>query len=630
MRSRFSVPRHEPWVLPGPLKLMLSKPLIGMVVLSCIAFSVACDGGTLVRDPRGNTEVSLVISDPATAPAQLAALIDFVSYRITCPASSLTPYDDSVDIAGNFESVGSANPAVWTLVTDLPLSLCTIALWVFYEDEIICSGSDMLPIVDDNDPLAPNKVNVVLQCSLSVNPPSGDVDIDGDYTFVHGNYCPQVFWLGALPTVVAPAVPAVTNIQTSSLDMDNTCGQNCDPQTCDFLTNPPVCTPGPDLGLVSTLVAPAGKGTFGDPNALDTTYTCDPLFPGPTEICVVVSDGDIDCDQTRCLTIVCPGLCDGVVCDDGNECTRDRCDPSTGLCSNDPAPDGIACSSCNSTCQAGICDINVPFTADFNASSMFIQANLQLGYSATLVNPYSGASSLVSGDFRVNFATYKGIGTADTLSGINVGEILTIQDPLVGPQTVCGVETIFAQNGLDVVFLADDFIVLIDMLVEGGTDADLLWVNAGNDIVRGNSGNDTIDGGPGDDIIEGGTGNDTITLWPGSGLDSISGGTDVDRVEINAVPSQIVITTAVNPAYEFDISYLGVPMAEIREVEFIVVRPDLNSVVGDVLVDVANCVGAVGDVCNLCGNNILNGGEECDDGNNVNGDGCAADCTAEY
>lgn len=30
-----------------------------------------------------------------------------------------------------------------------------------------------------------------------------------------------------------------------------------------------------------------------------------------------------------------------------------------------------------------------------------------------------------------------------------------------------------------------------------------------------------------------------------------------------------------------------------------------------------------------CGNGILDAGEECDDGNNVDGDGCAADCTIE-
>jgi len=36
----------------------------------------------------------------------------------------------------------------------------------------------------------------------------------------------------------------------------------------------------------------------------------------------------------------------------------------------------------------------------------------------------------------------------------------------------------------------------------------------------------------------------------------------------------------------------------------------------------------VGDACDVqrCGNGILEGGEECDDGNGVSGDGCSADC----
>jgi cysteine-rich repeat protein len=603
-----------------------------MVVLSCIAFGVACDGGSPTAGAFGDTEVNLVISDPATAPEQFATLIDFVSYRITCPASSLTPYDDSVDLNGTFESDGNANPAVWTLVTDLPLSLCTITLWVFYEDEVICSGSEVLSIVEDDNPLAPNKANIVLECDLSVNGPSGDLDVDGSYEFIHGNYCPKLVWLGAIPFVVDATVPAVTTIETESFDPDGTCGLNCDPQTCDFTQNPPVCTAAPDPGLTSTLFAPAGNGAFGDPNALDTTYTCDPLFPGPTELCVVASDGDNDCDQIRCLTIVCPDLCEGVVCNDAEECTRDRCDPLTGLCSNDPAPDGIACNNCNNTCATGACT-GVAFTADFvaNDSTVFIASDLQSPYNPTFVNPYSGATKTVLGTFNVNNSTYLGIGTADVLSGITTtgtqNEILTIQD-LVHPQTVCGIETITSLNGFDVLFLADDYIMLQGMVMEGGNTGDVLWSNAGDDTLRGKTGTDLLDGGPGNDIIEGGNGNDTVTLWPGSGFDSISGGDGIidnailDRVEIGAIQSQILISPAADLSYEFDIFYLGTPMAQIREVEFL----DMN----DASIDLTLCTGGPGDVCNLCGNDDLNGDEGCDDGNNVNGDGCAADCTAEY
>ncbi len=618
---------------------MLCKPLIGMVVLSSMAVIASCDGGSPADGAAGGTEVSLVISDPATAAEELSTLIDFVSYRISCPASSLTPYDDSVDLNGNFEAAVNANPSVWTLVTDLPLSPCTISMWVFYDSEVVCSGSDMLTIVEDDNPLAPNKANVVLACNLSVNAPSGDVDIDGSFTFLHGNYCPKLNWLGAVPG----AVPLEMVIETSAFDIDSTCGLNCDPQTCDFTQNPPLCTAAPDPGFWSTLTAPAGYGSFDAPTATGTpmtggtpidaqsTYTCDPLVPGPTEICVVVSDGDNDCDQMRCITIICPDLCEGVVCDDGSECTRDSCDPLTGVCANDDAPDGIACDNCNSTCQAGACDAGTPFTATVNAAVMNIVGSFQT-LNTTVTNPYSGEAISLSGQYFVNTSSYKGIGTSDLFLGSIFSDVLFIYDlagvPPESAQRLCGVETLRADNGFDVMLLADDFIVLANMEIFGGNADDTLWANAGDDTLRGLNGSDRIDGGPGDDIIEGGNANDAITLWPGSGFDSIFGGDGItdnsvlDQVEIDAIQSQILISPALNPSYQFDIFYLGTPMAQVTGVELLVMN--------DATIDLTLCTGGAGDVCNLCGNDALNGGEECDDGNNIDGDGCAADCTAEY
>jgi cysteine-rich repeat protein len=325
----------------------------------------------------------------------------------------------------------------------------------------------------------------------------------------------------------------------------------------------------------------------------------------------------------RCTTIICPDLCEGVVCDDGHECTRDRCDPLTGLCSNDPAPDGIACNDCNNTCVSGLCTgpdwVGAISGTDLSFAGSAPTTPL---IDLTLVNPYDeDISAQLTGQFNVNQSSYEGLGTDDVLTGTNLGDFLLVQDP-VGTQRICGVETILAQNNFDAFVLADDFIVLGDMVIEGGNASDWLWANAGDDTLRGNNGVDWLDGGPGNDIVEGGTGDDRITIWPGSGFDSISGGDNTDTVEIDAIESQILITPAADPAYELDISYLGTPMAQIREVELIVI--------GGVTIDVATCTGSAGDVCNLCGNDALNGGEECDDGNNVDGDGCAADCTAEY
>jgi cysteine-rich repeat protein len=523
-----------------------------------------------------------------------------------------------------------------------------ITLWVFYEGEVVCTGTDSLLVVEDDNPLAPNKANVVLECNLSVNTPSADLDVDGSFEFIHGNYCPKLNWLGAVPVAGAPLEMI---IETSAFDIDSTCGLNCDPQTCDFTQNPPLCTAAsPDPGFSSTVIAPAGYGSFDAPIATGTpmtggtpidaqsTYTCDPLFPGPTEICVTVSDGDNDCDQMRCITIICPDLCDPNPCvDDDNECTAQRCNPLDGQCITEFAPVGIACANCSATCvQAN--GTNEPPTCDGPdwvgavTGLLMPDGNYEMSFlgtqgqqvDTTLVNPYSGQAVPISSRFNVNATSYEGMGASDTLFGTVQGDYLLVQDP-IGTQRICGVENVLTENSFDAMILADEFISLDSMLIEGGNAGDMIWANVGNDTLRGGNGVDRLDGGPGDDIIEGGLGNDVITLWPGSGFDSIDGGVGAtDTVEIlGSIQSQVTITRAANyPTYEFDLLFLGEPMAQIRLAELLVMD--------DASIDLSTCTGPDADVCNLCGNDALNGGEECDDGNNLDGDGCASDCTAEY
>jgi cysteine-rich repeat protein len=500
---------------------------------------------------------------------------------------------------------------------DLPPTFCAITLYVFFDDEVVCIGEESLPITEGGD----NKFNIALLCTLSVDTGGPPVDIDATFSVVIGNYCPKLTWLNAVPMVVPPVLPLVTSLQTSSFDEDNQCGQNCDPQTCDFSVNPPICTPGPYNGLISTLFTPSGVGTIAAPNSFDTIFACDPLLPGPVELCAMVTDGDFECNKLRCITVVCPDLCKDVVCDDfdptNDECTRDRCDPLTGTCSHDLL-DGIACNSCDNTCQSGACT-GAPITADQTGSQMnFVGTSQQVNM--TLVNPYSGASLNVSGDFNYNIHTYVGDGTS-VLFGTDQGaDFLLVQDP-PGTQRICGVETIFSMNQFDVMNVADYDIVFDNMVITGGNKSDIIWANAGNDTLLLENDDDFGDGGPGDDLIDCGNGNDTVTLWPGSGFDSILGGLGTnDRVEIFAIQSQILITQAASP-FQYHLSYLGTPMARITGVEFI----DMN----DLTIDLATCVGGMNDVCNLCGNDALNGLEECDDGNNISGDGCAADCTSE-
>jgi len=273
-----------------------------------------CSGGE--GGPIGTAEVNLQIVYPSSSAAWEGFTVDRVDYRITCPGTApgsmpIPPadttgtdytYDDSVDMSGAFEIVDTQTPPVWHATMDLPPGDCTMTLSVWDGDEIACIGSETLTIVEDTS----TKFDITLVCTLSVDVPDGGLSVDGTLDIIDGNYCPHLVWLAADPTVLGPVVPAVTTIQTHSFDLDNTCGQGCDPQTCVPGTNPLICTPGPDLGLTSTLYAPSGVGSFADVDASETTYTCDPLFPGPTDICALASDGDIECDRTRCLTIVCP------------------------------------------------------------------------------------------------------------------------------------------------------------------------------------------------------------------------------------------------------------------------------------------------------------------------------------
>jgi hypothetical protein len=248
-----------------------------LIVLACMGLAVACtsgtDGGT-----SGNTELNLDIINPGATSGELGFSIDRVDYRITCagnpPGSypipdadtigTLDDYDDSVDISGAFETVDTRVPPVWQAVMDLPPGLCTITLSVWDGNEVVCIGSQTLTINED----ATTKYDIVLVCSLSIDLPDGMADVDGEFFFITGNLCPKLYVLNAIPSTAVqqtsgPLVgQAVTEVQYRAKDPDNTCGNNCDPQSCTF-DNPPVCTPAP-YNPNDPLCNPAAGG---DPNS---------------------------------------------------------------------------------------------------------------------------------------------------------------------------------------------------------------------------------------------------------------------------------------------------------------------------------------------------------------------------
>jgi hypothetical protein len=95
------------------------------------------------------------------------------------------------------------------------------------------------------------------------------------------NVCPDISSLTAIPEVI-PEGETSALVQVIAEDPDD---------------NPE--------RLVTRVTAE--HGTFVDPYASQTTYTCDPEAGGEIAVCAVASDGDETCDQKLCITVECPG-----------------------------------------------------------------------------------------------------------------------------------------------------------------------------------------------------------------------------------------------------------------------------------------------------------------------------------
>ena len=100
------------------------------------------------------------------------------------------------------------------------------------------------------------------------------------------------------------------------------------------------------------------------PGVCDDTGTC---VEGPVDVGADCDDLDSCTDNDTCDA---DGLCAGApkVCDDGNECTEDWCDPSMG-CATLESEDGLSCDlenpcSSESVCVGGACELWTPVLCD--------------------------------------------------------------------------------------------------------------------------------------------------------------------------------------------------------------------------------------------------------------------------
>jgi len=334
--------------------------------------------------------------------------IKTVEYTIDCAGNddvfldNNDSFDDAVTLNGNLEVVDgrtSGTPPVpteiWQGFMDLPPGDCTVQLRARDADgEVICS-SPISPFAIAAD--TTTKVNLVLVCDLSFQAPVGMLDLDATFSFVVGNFCPDLFVLSCLdsspaeeirPPPLPPVPVALTTCEVRFRDGDSTCGRSCDPQICTPSATGLACSPGPDPGVSTTVTCTNGfldcdgdfstfetacvfngdmvgsiggaEGTFGAfclPLALGGT-------PGATVSCTAVTtDGDSDCDKTKTVSFACPGLnfCDEPTTDcsvdSASTCLIGSCDRDAQACVTEPVPAGGG-ANCSSSPGGGLgqCD----------------------------------------------------------------------------------------------------------------------------------------------------------------------------------------------------------------------------------------------------------------------------------
>lgn len=230
---------------------------VSRAVLLFAISATGCAGETTGAETFVSVEVNLVIDN---------AEIEAVSFDVVC--------DAGVTLSGQLNINDEQDPPVATTIMNLPPGDCSITLTAFDEaGNVLCAGSQDFTVVADDTV----DVNVVLLCEVDGEELLGNVNINATFEFVEGNSCPRLHFLNAVPDDVPPEGSEVT-VLVSDEDGD---------------------------ALTTTLTATAGS--FADPSARSTTYTCDGAT-GPQTISVTVSDGQTACDKSKSFPVTCPGV----------------------------------------------------------------------------------------------------------------------------------------------------------------------------------------------------------------------------------------------------------------------------------------------------------------------------------
>ena len=440
------------------------------VVLASMGFLFSCSsGGSNIE----KAQLNVIVPD-----GDDTIDIQTVEYFINCEGNdeqfldNNDSFDDAVTVQGDLEVVdgrttGGVPTDIWQAFMDLPPGPCIVQLAGHDSDgERICVANAPFIVAADDS----TKVNMVLVCDVSFQAPVGMADIDATFSFVVGNFCPDLFVLNALDST--PALDptfgiAGTEVQVRGRDGDSSCGKNCDPQACDLTAVPPTCSAGPDPGVSITLTASGGlldcdqdqtpDGTTCKLSGNQTTtgnvsFACVGTSPGEAvTITALITDGDEDCDESKEITITCPGVgfCDTTTpgdgltdCDDAKSCTTDSCNPVAGACVNEP--------KVNESCTAssggpGTCDAAGDCKADGCVSNADCDAASDCK-SAQTCNVGAGKCEFTSGGdtgfINENNACDAGAGTCKA----GVCESLCAADTC--PDTPCSSSTCDSSTGV--------------------------------------------------------------------------------------------------------------------------------------------------------------------------------------
>ena len=345
------------------------------LVFACIGTLVGCTSGD--QGTTGNSELNVVIpsgSSTSGPGAPSSFDIEVVEYTINCVGADFDPttdpdidsgdiLDQDVSFSGALEVLDTASGGVttqdfgpdltevyvWQAFMDIPANhACTVQLRARDAGgEVICTATEGFNVGAD----ATVKVNVLMICDISYQAPVGMLDLDGDFSFNIGNYCPDLFVLNCVDPDLeeAIAVPGLgafvySGCQVRFRDADGTCGDNCDPQQCVSDPSGLSCSPA-----VGTCVGGDNPGdpcyTIGSPS-LD----CQGTSPVPDGDCVArVVETTVTCESDA-VPFACanPGPafgtgCDPTAADQGNgDCGL----PAPNVCLGGATP-GAACNGSN-------------------------------------------------------------------------------------------------------------------------------------------------------------------------------------------------------------------------------------------------------------------------------------------